>query len=293
MTERHAAAELPVCSVAGLVSYDGTDYHGFQVQAGVPTIQGALEMALAAFAQPESRVSGAGRTDAGVHARGQVVAVRVRWRHSVAALQNAWNAHLPPAIHVRRLVAAPEGFHPRFSARWRTYRYTVIQAAGRGPVRAPLTDRYTWLVAQPLDWAAMQEAAQQLLGEHDFATFGQPAQGESTVRRVNQAEWQPVESSLPRLDPYPGAMWVFTIRANGFLRQMVRSLVGTLVMVGRGELSVAAFEKRLAARERSLAAPPAPPQGLVLEQVDYPDQWALWSGAVGSHPAESHARGAA
>lgn len=269
---------MPAIAVAGLVSYDGTDYHGFQVQVGVPTIQGALESALAAFAQPESRVSGAGRTDAGVHARGQVVAVRVRWRHSVAALQNAWNAHLPPAIHVRRVVNAPEGFHPRFSALWRTYRYTVIQSAGRGPVRSPLTDRYAWLVTQPLDWAAMQEAAGSLLGEHDFVTFGQPAQGENTVRRVCQAEWQYVPSALPSPDGYPGERWVLTIRANGFLRQMVRNLVGTMVAVGRGELSAAGLSERLAACDRSLSAPPAPPQGLVLEQVEYPDAWTLWSG---------------
>jgi tRNA pseudouridine38-40 synthase len=281
-TATHAANDLPHRYVAGLVSYDGTDYHGFQVQAGAPTIQGALETALASFAQPESRVSGAGRTDTGVHARGQVVAVRVRWRHTVAALQNAWNAHLPPAIHLRRMVEAPEGFHPRFSALWRTYRYTVVQAAGAapGPRRSPLTERYAWLVAQPLDWAAMQYAASCLVGEHDFATFGQAAQGESTVRRVCRAEWQQVVSSLPALGPDPEETWVLTIQANGFLRQMVRSLVGSLVMVGRGEWSVAEFAARSAAHERSLAAPPAPPQGLVLEQVDYPDQWALWSGAA-------------
>ncbi len=269
-------SDVPLIHVAGLVSYDGTDYHGFQAQVGVPTIQDTLETALAAFAQPESRVQGAGRTDAGVHARGQVVAVRVRWRHPVTALQNAWNAHLPPSIHVRGLVSAPEGFHPRFSARWRTYRYTVVEGAQRGLLRSPLTDRYAWLVRPPLDWAAMQEAAAALVGEHDFATFGQPPQGESTVRRVRQATWQHVESTLPLLDMYPGEMWVLTIQANGFLRQMVRSLVGTLVAVGQGELSAAAMMERMAARDRSLSAPPAPPQGLVLEQVEYPDQWALW-----------------
>ncbi len=276
--------DLPSRYVAGLVSYDGTDYHGFQVQVGAPTIQGALEDALAAFAQPESRVVGAGRTDAGVHASGQVIAVRVRWRHSAAQLQNAWNAHLPPAIHLRRMVEAPAGFHPRFSAVWRTYRYTVIESAGVGPVRSPLTDRYAWLVAQPLDWAAMQEAASVIVGDHDFATFGQPTQGESTARRVSQAVWQQVHSSLPSLDPFPGERFVLTIQANSFLRQMVRSLVGTLVAVGRGDLSPKTFAERLAARERRLAAPPAPPQGLVLEQVEYPDRWALWSG----DPAPKH-----
>lgn len=268
--------------VAGLVSYDGTAYRGFQMQAGVPTIQGALERALAAFIEPASRVSGAGRTDAGVHARGQVIAVRVRWRHSPEQLQNAWNVHLPPAIHVRRLVEAPEGFHPRFSASWRTYRYTVIQRQAQGPQRAPLADRYAWLVTQPLDWAEMQVAAAYLVGEHDFATFGRPTQGESTMRHVCRAEWQFVPAALPALESDPDQTWVLTITANGFLRHMVRSVVGTLVAVGRGEWRAGAIHELLAARDRSASAPPAPAQGLVLEHVDYPAPWALWSSKAGA-----------
>ncbi|HXF63246.1 MAG TPA: tRNA pseudouridine(38-40) synthase TruA, partial [Caldilineaceae bacterium] len=245
--------QLPTLWVASLVAYDGTGFHGFQYQVGAPTVQGELERALNAFAQPQSRVSGAGRTDAGVHARGQVIAVRVAWRHPLEKLQDAWNAHLPATISLRRLVEAPERFHPRFSATARTYRYTVIRAADRRPQRSPLTDRYALLETRPLDLAAMAEAASHLIGEHDFATFGQPTQGESTVRRVTQAQWQVVEPSLPELDRYPGQAWVFTITANGFLRQMVRSLVGTLLAVGRGEVDATAIPALLAARERRLA----------------------------------------
>jgi tRNA pseudouridine38-40 synthase len=270
-------AHAPTVWAAGLAAYDGTGFHGFQFQVGAPTIQGELERALAAVAQPVGRVCGAGRTDAGVHASGQVVAVQVVWRHPVEKLQDAWNAHLPPAICVRRLIEAPAGFHPRFSATARTYRYTVIQAAGRRPRCSPLTDRYALLETRPLDLAALQQAAGHLIGEHDFATFGQPTQGEATVRQVIQAEWQPVQPAPPLADAYPGRALVFTITANGFLRQMVRSLVGTLLAVGRGELDAGQIPALLAAKARRLAAPPAPPQGLVLERVHYSGQMALWA----------------
>ena len=138
------------------------------------------------------------------------------------------------------------------------------------PKHSPLTDRFSLFEVRPLDVQAMQRAATQFVGEHDFATFGQPPQGESTVRRVVQAEWQVVEDSLPLLDNYPGQRLVFTITANVYLRQMVRSLVGTLLAVGRGEWSQEAVATALAARNRSRSAPPAPPQGLVLEKVTYP-----------------------
>lgn len=269
--------DLPVVHVCALAAYDGTDTHGFQVQAGVPTVQGELESALQAVALAESRVVGAGRTDAGVHASGQVIAVKVRWRHSPAGLQSAWNAHLPPSISLRRLRLAPEGFHPRFSALWRTYRYTVLHyapAAEEGVVRhAPLIERYAWFVTRPLDLTAMQAAARRLVGEHDFAAFGQPTQGESTVRYVAEAHWQEQEQGIAPLDPYPGKRLVFTVTANAFLRQMVRTIVGVLVAAGRGEWSPDDVQALLASCDRSRAAPPAPPNGLVLERVSYPKEF--------------------
>lgn len=263
--------------VAGLVAYDGTDYHGYQYQVGVPTIQGALETALSKVATPLGRVVAAGRTDAGVHANGQVVAVRVGWRHDAGQLQRAWNAHLPASICVRRLCEVPEAFHPRFSALWRTYRYRVVQplhADERSlPDRSPLTDRYSWFVSRILDVPRMQSAADALVGEHDFATFGQPTQGESTVRTVSDARWQVEACTVRTLDPYPGRRLVFTVSANGFLRQMVRTVVGTSVEIGLGRRCPEMLPELLEARDRSLSAPPAPASGLTLERVLYPAEY--------------------
>jgi tRNA pseudouridine38-40 synthase len=263
-------------TVAAVVTYDGTDYHGFQVQAGVPTIQGTLESALARFCEPLGRVAGAGRTDAGVHANGQVVAVQLRWRHSLEKLQSAWNAHLPPDITVHGVIVAPAGFHPRFSAQQRTYRYFVIEGRQATLGRSPLTDRFALYVSQPLDVEAMQAAAKLMVGEHDFATFGLPTKGEKTVRRVIDAGWQVVTESLPSLEAAPPRRLVLTITANGFLRNMVRCLVGTFLAAGRSEWSLAAVADALTARDRSRTAPPAPPKGLLLAQVVYPDPVDPW-----------------
>ena len=198
--------------VCGLIAYDGTDYHGFQLQSEVPTIQGMLESALQTVTGTFVRVTGSGRTDTGVHASGQVVAMHVPWRHPVESLQRALNVHLPVSVTVRGLQPAPAGFHPRFSAVSRTYRYTVYD---QGPVngkaltsratpkRSPLTDRFALYVPALLNVAAMNQAMKHLLGEHDFATFGQPPQGEKTIRQLYQAEWQVVEPSLPTLNRSP------------------------------------------------------------------------------------------
>ncbi|MBW7885965.1 MAG: tRNA pseudouridine(38-40) synthase TruA [Caldilineaceae bacterium] len=260
--------------VSALVAYDGTGYHGFQYQSNAPSIQGALEMALDACAERSGRVIGAGRTDAGVHATGQVIAVRVRWRHSLTDLQRAWNAHLPPAVVVRRVREAPEGFHPRFSAVSRTYRYTVQwyrpEDGRAAPQRSPLTDRFALFETRPLDVEAMNRAAALLVGRHDFASFGQAPQGENTERTLLAARWQLVSVTPAALGPYPGQRLVFSVTADAFLRQMVRNLVGTLLAVGRGEWTPEDVQAALAACERSRSAPPVPPQGLVLEKVTYP-----------------------
>jgi tRNA pseudouridine38-40 synthase len=266
-------------NVCGMVTYDGTDFHGFQVQENVPTIQGTLEDALARFCKPVGRVAGAGRTDAGVHASGQVVAVQLAWRHPLEQLQNAWNVRLPPAIAVRELRVAPARFHPRFSAQARMYHYYVVEGDRATLGRSPLTDRFALYVSQPLAVEAMQAAAALMVGEHDFATFGQPTKGENTVRRVFEARWQVLADSLASLDRAAGVprrRLVLTITANGFLRNMVRCLVGTFLAVGRGEWSLGDVENALAAKDRSRSAPPAAPNGLVLEQVIYPDHLDPW-----------------
>lgn len=271
---------LPITTVCALVAYDGSDFHGFQAQTGTATVQDVLETALDRFCQRQGRIIGAGRTDAGVHANGQVIRATVGWAHTPADLERAWNVHLPAAVMVRLVREAPPGFHPRFDAISRTYRYTVQwrqrQQGFPTPQKSPLTDRFALFETRPLDVAAMNEAATHLIGTHDFATFGQSPRGEVTERHVMEARWEWRKSTLPALDSFPGDALILTITANAFLRQMVRKLVGTLLTVGRGELAPEKLAELLAARDRSLAAPPVAPQGLVLERVTYPNTIDRW-----------------
>lgn len=255
--------------VRAVVAYDGTDYSGFQRQVGVPTIQQALETALGEVSQEPITVLAAGRTDAGVHAVGQVIAFDTAWEHGIGDLQRAMNAVLPADIAVQGLEETDADFHPRYDARSRHYRYMVYSA----PRRFPLGRRYSLHVRSPLDLAGMQEAARCLIGEHDFATFGQPPQGEVTVRRVLSADWSesPVDC-LPfgQVDEHPGGVYLaFDIEANAFLYRMVRSIVGTLLEVGRGRTRVEEFEEALMACERGRAGQTAPPHGLCLMEVTY------------------------
>lgn len=240
--------------VRATVEYDGTDYCGFQWQDGQPTVQGELERALAVATQEEIRITAAGRTDAGVHARGQVIAFHTGWRHSLEELERALNALLAEDVAVRDLTLAEEGFHPRFSASSREYRYTILNQW----VRSPLARRFAYHWPQPLNVEVMQQATQELVGTHDFATFGQPPQGENTVRQVLRATWS-----------REGLFIYFDIEANAFLQRMVRSIVGTLLRVGSGALSLQDFVQILHAADRSLAGPVAPPHGLCLMRVNY------------------------
>ncbi|MFQ5610941.1 MAG: tRNA pseudouridine(38-40) synthase TruA [Anaerolineae bacterium] len=239
-----------------VLEYDGTDFSGFQIQAEGRTVQGELETALRRVTQVETRVIGAGRTDAGVHASGQVIAFTVPWRHTTQDLQRALNAVLPADVALRTLRPVPGAFHPRFDAIRRTYHYTVLNQ----PERSPLGRRYACHTPQPLDVEAMRQAGQCLIGRHDFASFGRPPQGNKTVRHVTQAEWV---AEGPRL--------TFVISANAFLYRMVRAIVGTLLQVGKGERAPAEMLAILEARERSLAGPLAPACGLCLVEVGYPE----------------------
>jgi tRNA pseudouridine38-40 synthase len=245
----------PLRLVRALVSYDGTDYHGFQILSDKPSVQGTLEQVLQRLTRQQTRIRYAGRTDAGVHAEGQVIAADVAWRHSLVDLERAWNALLPADIAVRAVTEVTDAsFHPRFSARSRVYRYTVWTA----PWRSPLHRRYAHHEPKPLDVLRMNQAAALLAGSHDFASFGQPTQGESTVREVLRAGWQ-----------RNGALLHFEIEANAFLRRMVRTVVGTLLDVGAGRRSVEAVGQVLAAQDRALASRPAPACGLCLVEVKY------------------------
>ncbi len=241
------------------LAYDGTAYEGFQRQAeGRRTVQGTVESAISAVTGQAVTVLGAGRTDSGVHAAGQVIALEADWRHGAAALLNAINATLPDDAALQDLSPAPPGFHPRYSAQARLYRYEVIQASQR----QPLLRQRAWQVRRELDGAAMQQAAERLLGEHDFGAFGQPPQGENTVRRVYRSEWTQ--------QPAPfGTAWTYRIEANAFLQHMVRRITGTLVAVGQGRLTVSRFEQVFRGADLAAVKWVAPPQGLTLEAVKY------------------------
>lgn len=240
--------------VKAVVAYDGTGYSGFQYQQNASSIQAALEAALAELAGVAVRVSGSGRTDAGVHAAGQVIAFDIAWRHELESLHRALNALLPETIAVRSVEAASADFDPRREARARWYRYTVYTA----PVRDPLVGRYSLHVARPLAVTAMQAAAAALVGQHDFSAFGSPPQGHNAVREVFCAEWQQADAWL-----------TFDIVANAFLFRMVRMLVGTMLRVGWGMLTPEVFAEILQTRNRRQAGPAVSARGLTLMAVRY------------------------
>lgn len=240
--------------VMAVIEYDGTDYLGFQWQAKGRTIQGEVERALAEVTRTETRVVGAGRTDAGVHAVGQVISFVPRWKHSLPELQRAMNALLPGDIAVRQVAWVADDFHPRFSAVSREYRYTILNQ----PFRSPLARRFAYHYPRPLDVEVMARAAKCLVGSHDFAAFGRPPQGDNTVRRVYRAGCTRQEQFIH-----------FDIVANAFLYRMVRNIVGTLLLVGVGDLSPEEFEEILRAKDRRKAGPTAPAHGLCLMRVNY------------------------
>jgi tRNA pseudouridine38-40 synthase len=241
--------------IRAVIAYDGTDYHGFQRQSPdrEPSIQGTLEGALSKIGQA-GEVQGAGRTDAGVHASGQVVAFNAEWRHSLNDLQRALNATLPEDIAVLELEQAADTFHPRYDAVSRAYRYRIHNTR----VRDPLLVRYALYVPQELDADAMRRALAYTIGTHDFGAFGQPTVGESTIRSMYGAE---VIASGPSI--------AIELQANGFLYRMVRRIVGTLISIGRGEQTPADFFEILKSADSRRAGPALPPNGLCLIQVNY------------------------
>jgi tRNA pseudouridine38-40 synthase len=234
------------------LEYDGTDYAGWQVQPDVATVQGVLEETLERILKEPTRVHGAGRTDAGVHAAAQVAHFETSSRMTTDEFARALNSLLPGDVRVTAAEEADPDFHARYSARARTYRYAVTF------VDSVFTRRHAYYVPGPLEAAAMREGAAALVGEHDFAAFGNLSDDyDTTTRRVTEVR---IEETLDGLE--------FYVTANAFLYKMVRNVVATLLAVGRGELEPAAVGRMLAAKERA-AAPPAPPQGLTLMRVAY------------------------
>ena len=249
------AAHRSSFRIALLLEYDGAAYGGSQRQANAPSVQGALEEAIGRLTGESVRAAFAGRTDAGVHALGQVAAFDTGAGHAPQVWRRALNALLPKDIAVRAAAEVEERFDPRRQARRREYQYTIWNA----PVRSPLLARLAWHVASPLDTGRMNEASRLLEGEHDFAAFGgSPGEGRSTRRRVFRAE---VLGGGRRV--------AFEIEGNAFLPHQVRRTVGALVEIGRGKLEPGAFARWLAEPEPGVAGPAAPPHGLCLMRVDY------------------------
>jgi tRNA pseudouridine38-40 synthase len=240
------------------LEYDGGAFEGWQVQPdGRRTVQGELERALGIVLRAPIRVRGAGRTDAGVHATGQVATCpAAEPPGDLAKLRISLNGVLPRDVAVRRVELVDDAFDPRRDARRRRYLYRVWNA----PARSPLWSRLCWHVPQPLDVAAMADAAARLVGRHDLESFrgADPSPPATTVREIFVSR---VETE--------DALVVYTIEATAFLKHMVRNVVGTLVEVGRGGRRADAMHALLAGRDRRLAAPTAPARGLVLAAVEY------------------------
>lgn len=255
------------------LAYDGTAYIGFQRQTNPRTIQGTLERAIQRVTKQAVTVIGAGRTDTGVHAIGQVITFGVVWKHSDDILLKAINAALPNDIalqNLTRLTGDASTFNPRFDAVKRLYRYTLYESRQR----QPLLTRFAWQVYPSLNDGAMRQASALLIGTHDFGAFGKPPKGgDNTVRTVYRSEWIPQPETF-------GVRWEYVVEANGFLQHMVRRIVGMVVDVGRGWTTVEQFETAFRNARIDHAVTVAPPQGLVLEHVTYKDRIA------GDAPAE-------
>jgi tRNA pseudouridine38-40 synthase len=252
---------VAMCVLKMTLAYDGSRYSGWQVQNGPRTLQGTLEAALADVTGESIRVVASGRTDAGVHAYGQVVGFATESPLAIDVLKRAINASLPEDIAVLEISTAADDFHAIRDARSKRYRY-VIHDAG---VRDVFARKYCWRQAKKFDVAAMSRAAAALVGTHDFCSFQSTgAPRESTIRTVT-------ELTVTRPDGMNQGMIVVEIEADGFLYNMVRVIVGTLVEVGRGAKTEQWPEQVLAGQQRSLAGPTAPPQGLFLVAVDYGD----------------------
>lgn len=276
----HAAgdSEKNVPNLKVILSYDGTDFAGWQVQPGLATVQGTLASAIGRLSGENVLPQGSGRTDSGVHALAQVASFATVSTIPIENWALALNHILPAAIRVLEVAEVPPDFHARKSARAKTYRYRIH----RGSVCPPFLARYVWHYPYPLDEAAITEAASLVAGRHDFTSFAAvdpervarmavseesdrelsgdvpAAVATSNVREIFSSEWTRDGDEL-----------IYTVRGNGFLHHMVRNLVGTFVLVGKGTVSYEDFSHILESRDRSAAGPTAPASGLFLVNVEY------------------------
>ena len=252
------------------IAYDGTDFSGWQAQPGQCTVQGVLTDVLEKLTQHRLTIYAAGRTDAGVHAAGQVVNFRTQATLSTDEFQHAFNALLPPTIRVNDAQEVGPDFHSRWDALAKTYRYRIF----RGRVVPPFMWRYVHHDLSASNFDAMAEAARHFVGEHDFTSFAASTGSEeedrerTTIRTIYASEWLRTQDA----DSHPSAEeWVYVVRGKSFLRYMVRKMVGTLLDVGRGKLAAADLPELFATRDRSKCGATMPPQGLCLENVEYPE----------------------
>jgi len=237
------------------LEYDGENYHGWQRQPRVTTIQGIIEEALAKVLQKKISLIGAGRTDAGVHARGQVANFKTKSNLPLKNLKAALNSLLPEDIVVKHAVHVSNDFHARYDARSKLYRYTILNA----PLSSPLLRKYVYFFSYPLDIKAMKRAAKFLAGRHDFSSFrGAGTARENYIRKVKRLKVS-TEKELICLD----------MEADGFLYNMVRIIAGTLLDVGRGKITASEVRKILEAKDRRQAGPTLPARGLCLLKVKY------------------------
>ncbi len=242
-----------------IIEYDGTAYHGWQYQANAATIQQTLEEAIAVMTRETARVHGSGRTDAGVHAIGQVAHFHTRARIPPEGFKAGLNSLLPHDIVIRSCRQVDDKFHARFDARGKTYQYRILNQS----LPAAIGRNYVWQIRRELDIAAMQAAARHIIGTHDFKSFeGSGSPRHHCIRTVFDA----------RIDGGQNGLITFDIRADGFLRYMVRNLTGTLVDVGRCAITPDDFGDILEAQDRRRAGATAPPQGLFLVEVFYGEQ---------------------
>jgi tRNA pseudouridine38-40 synthase len=237
-----------------ILAYDGTAFSGMQRQANSRSVQGEVEKALRKLGWKQKSILTAGRTDAGVHALGQVIAFDLGWKHKPANLLKALNAELPSDIAAKRVSVAKADFHPRFDAKKRSYEYRIFCQSQRDPLR----ERYAWRVWPAVKLSGLHAAAGSLRGEHDFAAFGSATKEDgSTMRRVLRAQWRKLGQDE----------FVFEVSANAFLYHMVRHMVGLQVKVGQGEAKAEIVKTALLGRNRVRELAPA--HGLTLAEVEY------------------------
>lgn len=244
-----------------LLQYDGTDFHGWQMQDGLRTVQGELTRVLSLLDDREVVVHGSGRTDAGVHAEGQVASAQLERDITPQKLRNAINGNLAADVRVLTAEIVADDFHARYSARSKTYCYRLV----RGRVMSPFWSRYAHQDSRPLDLESMRRAGDLFLGEHDWTAFSAAqTEADSRVRTVTQLEITEGWDQRGQCQ-----LIEFTMSANGFLRYMVRSIVGTLLAVGRGEIDESTVASAIKGGDRSLAGATAPAHGLTLMSVQY------------------------